>query len=496
MKKRKEAISRDLLQPGMTVADNRYRVDEIIGDNGLTITYKGYDSFRKMVVVIRELFPSAILKRDYGDYILECKKLSEEALFLSMKEHMISKAKKMIKLYPLEGVSNVLTYLEERNTVYIIEEYVHGMTLEQMLFNRHSSKFTVADLSRYLFPVMQVVSYIHEKGMFHGSICPQNILITRNHNIVLLGMMNPVEDVACDDLKNPSIRMDAYSPVELYLPEAKKQNRVDIYEVGAIFYRYVTGQELPAYYDRINEGKETLRPDEMQTRAMKFESDAIMKAVSIYDFDRFETMQDFQQALCPPDVDRNALYTAQETGKNLRRKPFWYMYEQKKLRRYRTCILLLLVIGCCILGPELHHVAQDMKINRFYRTFNEATLYEQCEMLADLSEKERNLYTNDYVDMDASMTDEQRSKALVAKYYDFQLTKYVTAAKMDRDQQYYQYMRIDLRTNKAMIVYLTDTGSSTEEINLKKISDGSYQVSVITLDDGGNDVQEIVYAKP
>ena len=176
--KKKITIEAHLLQPGMTLADRRYRIDSLLGNNGIMVTYKGYDTFRKKVVVIRELFPVDIVERDrLHDYHLDCKKLSDEALFESMKEHVIGRVKKLIRMYPVEGIANVLTFLEERGTVYSIEEYVEGMTLDKYLLKRHSAKFTVEDLMKLLAPVMQTLAKLHQDGICHLALSPQQIMV-------------------------------------------------------------------------------------------------------------------------------------------------------------------------------------------------------------------------------------------------------------------------------------------------------------------------------
>ena len=252
--KKKITIEAHLLQPGMTLADRRYRIDSLLGNNGIMVTYKGYDTFRKKVVVIRELFPVDIVERDrLHDYHLDCKKLSDEALFESMKEHVIGRAKKLIRMYPVEGIANVLTFLEERGTVYSIEEYVEGMTLDKYLLKRHSAKFTVEDLMKLLAPVIQTLAKLHQDGIFHLALSPQQIMVLPDRKTVIVGFTNPMEDIAAPQLKDPGVRQDGYAPVELYLPEAKRSSKTDQYAMAAILYRYVTGEKLPAYYERINE---------------------------------------------------------------------------------------------------------------------------------------------------------------------------------------------------------------------------------------------------
>ena len=365
--KKKITIEAHLLQPGMTLADRRYRIDSLLGNNGIMVTYKGYDTFRKKVVVIRELFPVDIVERDrLHDYHLDCKKLSDEALFESMKEHVIGRAKKLIRMYPVEGIANVLTFLEERGTVYSIEEYVEGMTLDKYLLKRHSAKFTVEDLMKLLAPVMQTLAKLHQDGICHLALSPQQIMVLPDRKTVIVGFTNPMEDIAAPQLKDPGVRQDGYAPVELYLPEAKRSSKTDQYAMAAILYRYVTGEKLPAYYERINEDKASTPPQQMQTRIMDFQSEAIMKAASIYDFDRYEDLETFRKALLPSDMDMDSLYSEQETTKTLKRKPFWYAYEQKKLHRYYAVIAALLLVAVIVLGPRLYQVGLDIRINHFY----------------------------------------------------------------------------------------------------------------------------------
>lgn len=495
--KQKVKIPKEYLQPGTTLADRRYRIDSLMEANGLTVTYKGFDTFRKKTVVIRELFPEEIMQRDADhDDKVECRQLSEEALFLSMKDHMIKRAKKLIARYPFRGVANIMTYLEERDTVYVIEEYVKGRSLAEYLQKRHSAKFLPEDLMRYLSPVMDTLQNLHDIGIFHGSICPEQILLRENGETVLTGVVNPMEDVAEPQLGKPAVRKDAYAPVELYLPEAERGAATDVYEIAAVLYRYVTGVPLPAYYERINQENSTASPDAMLTRVMQFQSEAIMKGVAVYAFDRFASVRDLQKALCPDDVDFDSLREETVSAGQFAKKPFWYRYNQKIKRQYQIAIAVLLLVGVFWLGPKLADVARDVQINRFYEKFNAASLYEQCEMVTGLSRRERERYTNDYMDLDASLTDEEKAELLVPKYYDFQLKKYVTQKQFNTDREYYEYMQIDVRTDEIWINYRNEEMVMHRTILKKQREDGSYEVRTEIVKKDGSSSQKTEYAKP
>nr|MBQ8252211.1 protein kinase [Lachnospiraceae bacterium] len=493
---KKSSIPKNLLQAGMTLADRRYRVDELLGDNGLTVTYKGYDTFRKKVVAIRELFPQSILKRDIDhDYRAECKKMSDEELFRSMKEHMVRRAKKMIGLYPVEGIANVLTYLEERETVYAIEEYVEGQTLENKLWKRHSAKFLPEDLLQYLLPVMDTLMRLHGHGVFHGTVYPENIRLTGDGKVVLVGIMNPMEDIAAPQLGDIALRKDAFSPVELYVPEAKRGASIDIYEVGAVFYRYVTGEPLPVYYDRINEEKKAEDPVQMKTRVMKFQSEAIMKAVAVYDFERYETMQQFKSALCPEDVDYEQLNSKMSEAKTFSKEALWYKHQKKARNRYVWAVAVMLLFVVVVLGPGLAEVGKDVLVNRFYKTFTKADVAKQYTMLADMSGFERSLYTNNYVDVDDTLSDEEKSEQAEIKYYDFQLEKCVTQDKFDVSSTCYEYIKIDYHKDEVWINYMTELGNELTTMKLVPNMDGKYEVKTTKIDRYGKVEEEIVYVK-
>lgn len=491
---KKNTIPKNFLQSGMTLADRRYRVDELLEDNGLTVTYKGYDTFRKKVISIRELFPQSILQRDMDhDHRVECKKMSDEELFQSMKEHMIQKAKKLIRMYPVEGIANVLTYLEERETVYVIEEYIDGQTLKEHLWRRHSAKFLPEDLMQYLGPVMDVLSKLHEGGMFHGAVYPENIRLTKDRKPILTACAMPMEDVAAPQLSGTGVRKDEYAPVELFVPEAKRGLQTDVFEVAAIFYRYVTGEPLPVYFDRVNEETAATEPTQMMTRVMQFQSEAIMKGVAVYDFDRYATMQEMKNALCPEDVDYEHLNSDMNVARNISKKAFGRSYERTVERRYYLFVGVILLLAVLILGPELAQVGKGVMIDHFYKKFLTKEVAGQFEMLVELSDWQKDLYTNNYSNPDDTLTDEQKSAQAEMKYYDFQLGKYVPHEKFDTSTEYYEYLKIDYWKNEIWVSYVTESGNTQMVINLVPVAPDTYEISTAEIDEKGRNSQEKVY---
>lgn len=484
---RKNTIPKVYLQKGMTLSDRRYRVDELLGDNGLTVTYKGYDTFRKNEIVIRELFPQVLMQRDFDrDHKVECKRLSDEELFQTMKEHMIQKAKKLIRLYPVEGIANVLTYLEEKDTVYVIEEYIQGQTLEQLLWKRHSAKFLPEDLLQYLAPVMDTLSRLHENGLFHGAVFPENIRLTKDKGPILIGCAMPIEDVAAPQLSGIMVRNDAYAPVELYVPEAGRGPAADIFEVAAVLYRYTTGEVLPVYYDRVNEETTATAPTEMLTRVMDFQSEAIMKGAAVYAFERFETMREFKAALCPEDVDYGSLNSEMNVARNITARDVRLSYANAMKKRYILFTAAVLLVSVLVLGPKLVQVGRDAMTDIFYKRFIKKDVTGQFEMLIDMPDWQKNLYTNNYSDLDDALSDDAKAKQVEIKYYDFQLKKYVKQDMFDTQRKYYKYMKIDCWKDEIWVSYISNEGNRQMVISLTPVGRNKYRVSTVEVDTNGN----------
>ena len=82
-----------------TMLKDRYRIDDILGSNGLSITYDAFDTFREQRVVVKELYPAAVVERNQNDKLtISCVKMIHENDFRQMKEHVIKETKQLIKM--------------------------------------------------------------------------------------------------------------------------------------------------------------------------------------------------------------------------------------------------------------------------------------------------------------------------------------------------------------------------------------------------------------
>lgn len=465
----KESQNRFALTEGSMLKD-RYRIEGMLGSNGLSITYEAFDTFREQRIVVKELFPSAVVERNQDDgRTVGCIRLIHEGIFAQMKEHMIREAKILIRLYPLEGISNVITFFEENQTVYIVMEYIQGISLPEYMKKIHMPRVLLKDAFQLIKPVIASLQKIHAKGVAHGKINPSLIYIKEDGKAVLLGFGDPMEDAATEVLEDATARIAGYAPVEQYVDQEGFGPAADIYAVAAVLYEMVTGHKVPAFYERLSEenpgGNDPLLPPAYYNgTVMDYQSKAIMRALSIYHFDRYQDLASFVDDISEEEF-------AETYQIKMRQKPVKFAERLKYYRVMAWGAVICLAFLLLFFGPKVVEYFHDASAKNFYTELKKADLFEQCEMVAGLSESRRQRYANDYTQM-------EETGEHVIYYYDEVTKRFVTREQMDMDAELVRYICLDYRANgKAILTFVEDGVSRELTIILEPDQEGNYSVT-------------------
>lgn len=461
--------SRSALAESVMLKD-RYRIVRLMGNNGLSITYEAFDTFREQKIVVKELFPSTIVERNQNDKLtVSCTRLIHENVFAQMKDHMIKEAKLLIKLYPLEGISNVITFFEENQTVYIIMEYVEGISLPEYMKKIHMPRVLLKDAFKLLKPVIASLEQTHKKGVVHGKINPSLIYIKEDGKAVLLGFGDPMEDAAAAAVEDSTARVPGYAPVEQYVDEGGFGPAADIYAIAAILYEMVTGHKVPPFYERLSEenpgGNDPLLPPAYYNgTVMDYQSKAIVKALSIYHFDRYQDLDSFVRDISEEEF-------AETYQIRMREKPVKFAEQVKYYRIIAWGAGICLVFLLLFFAPKAARYYTEISAKNFYTKLETVDLYEQCEMVAGLSERQRERYANDYTQM-------EEDGEHVIYYYDKVTKRFISRKQMDMGAKLVRYICLDYRVNgKAVLTFVEDGVCRELTITLKPDQDGNYRVT-------------------
>jgi CheY-like chemotaxis protein len=143
------------------------------------------------------------------------------------------------KLDPHPGVARQIDTLEDDGKLVLIQEYVEGPTLADML----DQELPRPLVERIILQLIEVVAHAHKHRIMHRDIKPNNIIIQPNGNLKLLdfGVAKMLGE------KEISATMVGSRP--FMAPEqimGQSERRSDIWAIGVLMYLLYTG-ELPFY---------------------------------------------------------------------------------------------------------------------------------------------------------------------------------------------------------------------------------------------------------
>lgn len=466
---------------------DRYRIEKLLGSNGLSVTYEAYDTFREQRVVIKELYPENIVERNKEDGMtVVCSRYAHENDFVRMKEHVIKEARLMIQLFPLEGIADIITFFEENQTVYVVSEYVEGLALPDYMKKIHKPKIMMKDAFKLLKTAVFSLDRAHKKGVIHGRIHPSLIRVTREGKGVLVGFCDPVQEAALEIFEGTAVKVPGYAPVEQYVDKGSFGVETDIYSIAAVIYELVTGHKVPAFYERLSEenpeGRDILMPPAYYNGTiMDYQSKALEKALAIYHFDRYHSLLEFAEAISEEEFEGTI---------RIREKPLKFV---ERLRYHRTILwgtVICLAFLAIFLIPKGIRYLGALSARQFYEELESVEVYEQCQMIAGLSERKRNSIANDYVQME----EEGRHTIL---YFDKVTRKLVSREKMNMDADLVRYMTLDYRMNGRAVLTVVEDGTLRElSIVLKPNDAGAYSVTERVSGTGTDDGSRSYLADP
>jgi serine/threonine-protein kinase len=213
-----------MVEPGDTLLRGRYCVKRQLHRGGFGFIYLAWDNVLGKDVVLKELIPtlaedSATLKR----FICEAQATSHLA-------------------HP--NIVRTFNVFADRHSYYIVMEYLPGGSLEELLSERE--RLTLDEAVPIVADICAGMSEAHSQGVYHCDLKPGNILFDGNGVAKLadFGIAHVSGALVARSWRTAS---DFSSGTLLYMaPEqldgVRDDPRVDVYALGAVFYRVLSGR--------------------------------------------------------------------------------------------------------------------------------------------------------------------------------------------------------------------------------------------------------------
>ena len=285
--------------PG-TILDDKYMLGRVLGYGGFGVTYIGWDLVLQRKVAIKEYLPSEFSTRAYGETKVAVFSGDKAKQFEDGKAKFIDEAKRLAKFQGEKGIVNIFDSFEENGTAYIVMEYLEGETLEEYL--RREGKIPAEKAVKLLSPVIESLDKVHTVGIIHRDVSPDNIMITKDGRVKLIdfGAARYATTTASRSLT--VIIKPGYSPEEQYTSRGEQGAYTDVYSLGAVLYKMVTGEKPPDALERRanyeKKGKDILIPvHKLSKNVPKNIEYAIYNAMNLRIEDRTPDMVNFMGEL-------------------------------------------------------------------------------------------------------------------------------------------------------------------------------------------------------
>lgn len=292
------------LQP-FTILSGKYLVGKVIGEGGFGITYLGFDLNLELIVAIKEFYPNGFVTREANHSSrVSLYSGKNEADVSKWREGFINEAKNLAKFSNLNGIVEVRDFFNENNTAYIVMEYIDGITLKQYL-KQNGGKISVDKTLEMMEPVIRALSKVHDTGMIHRDISPDNIMITKHGGMKLLDF-GAAREFAGNAEKSLSIMLKpGYAPEEQYRSRGKQGPWSDVYALTASIYKCITGVTPIESMERMREDSLRL-PSELGIKITPQQESAIQQGMAVYAENRIQNM----------DMLYSMLYSQKNTVQN------------------------------------------------------------------------------------------------------------------------------------------------------------------------------------
>lgn len=221
---------------------NGYLVAEVLGQGGFGITYKARDPRLDRLVVVKEYMPQSLVQRQ-SDQTLALKIGSPAESFRSGLESFLKEAQTLAR-FQHANIVPILDFFEANGTAYLVMPFIEGESLEDRLKRLPGGRMSEEEVEKWLRPLLDGLQALHAQGVLHRDLKPDNIIITHNGEPRLIDFGAARNALGHHGRSLSIVLTPGYAPPEQYSRLASNQGPwTDLYALGAVVYRALTGRE-------------------------------------------------------------------------------------------------------------------------------------------------------------------------------------------------------------------------------------------------------------
>ena len=285
-----------------TILRGHYKIISHLGGGGFGQTYLAED-------IDLPTHPICVVK--------QLKPVSQEPVVLEVAKRLFNQeAEVLYSLGSNNRIPRLLAHFQEGEEFYLVQDFADGEDLTHEI--GRGIRFSEASAIALLKEILEILSFIHERGVVHRDLKPANLIRRKgDRQIVLIdfGAVKEIGGLALDSQGNTNLTIAIGSPGYMPIEQINGKPRLssDIYAVGMIGIQAITGAETRIFAEH-PETAELMWRDQLQGNYSPQFLDVLDKMVR-YDFrQRYQTAQEVLEAIATLPYAAHDLPTVMNTS--------------------------------------------------------------------------------------------------------------------------------------------------------------------------------------
>ena len=289
-----------------------YRIESILGTGGFGVTYKAWDTHLETWVAIKEYFPLewsfrgrdgvAVHPTTQGRQRNADGKLPDYEWGL---DRFLDEARVLARIKNA-FVVRIKRYFRANKTAYFVMDYEDGEPLSALLERRGT--LSEGDIFGLLQEVLPALQAVHDHGYLHRDLKPGNLYVrSRDGCVMLIDFGAARQAIGRSSRSVTGLVTPGYSPPEQYAIRSNRYgNWTDIYALGAVLYRCISGSAPVEAAERLI-GVSLKSAQECGAGRYSPELLAVVdKALALRPADRYQGVAEIRLDLNIPSVPENS----------------------------------------------------------------------------------------------------------------------------------------------------------------------------------------------
>ncbi|MBD1886441.1 serine/threonine-protein kinase [Microcoleus vaginatus] len=246
---------------GKTLQGGKYTLEQELGRGGFGITFRANHRYLGQPVVIKTLNESLRQQPNFAEFD---RKFQDEARRLASCVH--------------PNIVRVSDFFVEDGQPYMVMDYIAGQNLGDVVGSNNPLPENLAIL--YITQIGAALKVVHQKGLLHRDVKPQNILLRQGtQEVVLIDFGIAREFTPGATQSHTNMVSDGYAPPEQYFAQGKYTPATDVYGMAATLYTLLTAQVPVAAILRTSQPMPS--PRDLQPQLSAAVSSAVMRGMTV-----------------------------------------------------------------------------------------------------------------------------------------------------------------------------------------------------------------------